>query len=78
LRAFRLPFGAPGEGPPCIPHLPFAIAGDWQDFPFLVHPAMPGRADLAILDRAAVRDAHLFANEKLALILSFPHEDFGC
>src|SRR5450830_1581646 len=24
----RLPFGAPGEGPRCIRHLPFAIAGD--------------------------------------------------
>jgi hypothetical protein len=28
LNAFRLAFGAPGEGPPCILHRPFAIAGD--------------------------------------------------
>jgi hypothetical protein len=26
--AFRLPFGAPGEGPPWVRHLPFGIAGD--------------------------------------------------
>jgi hypothetical protein len=36
LNAFRLPFGAPGEGPPCIRHLPFAIAGDRQGFPLRV------------------------------------------
>jgi hypothetical protein len=30
--AFRLPFGAPDAGPPCIRHLPFAIAGDWRGF----------------------------------------------
>jgi hypothetical protein len=34
--AFQLPFGAPGEGPPCIRHLPFAIAGGWHGFPLRV------------------------------------------
>jgi hypothetical protein len=32
LNAFRLPFGAPIDGPPCILHLPFAIAGDWHGY----------------------------------------------
>jgi hypothetical protein len=36
LNAFLLPFGAPGDGPPCIRQRPFGIAGDWQGFPFLV------------------------------------------
>jgi hypothetical protein len=27
-RRVDYPFGAPGDGPPCIRHLPFAIAGD--------------------------------------------------
>jgi hypothetical protein len=31
-----LPFGAPGEGPPCIRHLPFAIACDWHGLPLSV------------------------------------------
>jgi len=32
----RLPFGAPGEGPPCIRQRPFAIAGDWHRLPLRV------------------------------------------
>src|SRR6266699_410672 len=36
FRAFRLPVGAPGEGPPCIRHLPFAIAGAWHGVPLRV------------------------------------------
>jgi hypothetical protein len=36
LKAFRLPFGAPGGGPPCVRHLPFSIAGDWHGFPLRV------------------------------------------
>ena len=32
MNAFLLPLGAPGEGPPCIRHLPFAIAGDWHHY----------------------------------------------
>jgi hypothetical protein len=36
LNAFWFPFGAPGEGPPCIRHLPFAIAGDWHGLPLRV------------------------------------------
>src|SRR5256885_16760113 len=36
FRAFRLFLGAPGDGPPCIRHLPFAIAGDWHGFPLRV------------------------------------------
>jgi hypothetical protein len=27
FQAFRLPFGAPRDGPPCIRHRPFGIAG---------------------------------------------------
>jgi hypothetical protein len=30
LRAFLFPFGAPGDGPPCIRQRPFGIAGDWH------------------------------------------------
>ena len=33
LSAFRLPFGAPGDGPPCIRQRPFFIAGDWHGVP---------------------------------------------
>jgi hypothetical protein len=33
LYACWFPFGAPGDVPPCILHLPFAIAGDWHGFP---------------------------------------------
>jgi len=29
--------GAPGDGPPCIRHLPFAIAGDWHGLPLRRH-----------------------------------------
>jgi hypothetical protein len=36
LSAFRFPFGAPGDGPPCIRHLPFGIAADWHGFPVRV------------------------------------------
>jgi hypothetical protein len=34
--AFLFPFGAPGEGPPCILQRPFAIPGDWHGFPLRV------------------------------------------
>ena len=34
MNAFRLPIGAPGDGPPCIRHRPLGIAGDWHGFPF--------------------------------------------
>jgi hypothetical protein len=30
LYAFLLPFGAPGDVPPCIRQRPFFIAGDWH------------------------------------------------
>jgi hypothetical protein len=30
IKAFLLPFGAPGDGPPCIRQRPFFIAGDWH------------------------------------------------
>ena len=33
FKAFLLPFGAPGDGPPCIRQRPFFIAGDWQGLP---------------------------------------------
>jgi hypothetical protein len=33
LSACLLPFGAPGESPPCIRHRPFFIAGDWHGLP---------------------------------------------
>jgi len=36
LNAFLLPFGGPGDRPPCIRQRPFGIAGDWQGFPLLV------------------------------------------
>lgn len=31
-----MPLGGPVDFPPCIRHLPFVMAGDWQDLPFLV------------------------------------------
>jgi hypothetical protein len=31
-----LPFGAPGDFPPCILHRPFVIAGDWHLLPLRV------------------------------------------
>jgi len=34
--AFRLPKGAPGDGPPRILYLAFAIAGDGHGFPLRV------------------------------------------
>jgi hypothetical protein len=33
LRAFLFPFGAPGDGPPCIRQRPFGIAGDRHGLP---------------------------------------------
>lgn len=33
---FWFPFGARGDGPPCILQRPLGIAGDWQGFPFRV------------------------------------------
>jgi hypothetical protein len=36
LSAFLFPFGAPGDGPPCIRQRPFGIAGDRHGLPFLV------------------------------------------
>src|SRR5262249_13832929 len=33
FKAFWLPFGAPGDGPPCIRQRPFFIAGDWHGLP---------------------------------------------
>src|SRR5215475_589497 len=33
LRAFLLPFGAPGDSSPCIRQRPFFIAGDWHWLP---------------------------------------------
>lgn len=36
FKAFLFPFGAPGDGPPCIRQRPFFIAGDRQAFPLLV------------------------------------------
>jgi hypothetical protein len=36
LKAFLLPFGGPGDRPPCIRQRPFGIAADWQGFPLLV------------------------------------------
>jgi len=36
LECIPIAFGAPGEGPPCIRHLPFAIAGDWHGLPLRV------------------------------------------
>ena len=36
LRAFLLPFGAPGDFPPCIRQRPFGIAGDLHRLPPLV------------------------------------------
>jgi hypothetical protein len=36
LSAFLFPFGAPGDGPPCIRQRPFGIAGDWHGLPLRV------------------------------------------
>src|SRR6476659_799243 len=40
--AFLFPFGAPGEGPPCIRQRPFGIAGDWQGLPLRVFAPQRG------------------------------------
>jgi hypothetical protein len=42
LRAFLLPFGAPGDGPPCIRQRPFGIAGDRHGFPIRVRAPQRG------------------------------------
>ncbi len=36
FKAFWLPFGAPGDDPPCIRQRPLAIAGDRHGFPLRV------------------------------------------
>jgi hypothetical protein len=36
LKVFLLPFGAPGDNPPCMRHRPFGIAGDRHRLPLLV------------------------------------------
>jgi hypothetical protein len=43
LWAFWLPFGASVDGPPCIRHRPFFIAGDWHGFPLRVEEHPGGR-----------------------------------
>jgi len=42
LKAFLLPFGAPGALPPCIRQRPFRIAGDWQGVPARVRARQLG------------------------------------
>src|SRR5215470_4815656 len=42
LRAFLFPFGAPGDGPPCIRQRPFGIAGDRQGLPLRVFAPQRG------------------------------------
>jgi hypothetical protein len=42
LKAWLLPFGAPGEAPPCIRQRPFIIAGDWHGVPALVRARQRG------------------------------------
>ena len=42
FRAFLFPFGAPGDGPPCIRQRPFGIAGDWQGLPLRVFAPQRG------------------------------------
>jgi len=42
FKAFLFPFEAPGEGPPCILHLTFFIAGDRHGFPLLVFAPQRG------------------------------------
>src|SRR5262249_11680311 len=51
LKAFLFPFGAPGDGPPCIRHRPFGIAGAWQGVPFLVRAPHRGLRCIANLLR---------------------------
>jgi hypothetical protein len=36
LETLLLPFGGPGDIPPCIRQRPFGVAGDWQQLPRLV------------------------------------------
>lgn len=36
FQAFRLPSGAPAEGPPCMWQRPLGIARDWHRFPLCV------------------------------------------
>jgi hypothetical protein len=40
--AFLFPFGAPGDGPPCIRQRPFRIAGDWHRPPLRVFAPQRG------------------------------------
>ena len=40
--AFLFPFGAPGDGPPCIRQRPFGIAGDWHELPLRVFAPQRG------------------------------------
>jgi hypothetical protein len=42
FRAFSFPFGAPGDGPPCIRQRPFGIAGDWHGLPLRVFAPQRG------------------------------------
>lgn len=44
FQALLLPFGAPGDFPPCRRHLPFGIAGDWQAMPERVRAKQRGAA----------------------------------
>jgi hypothetical protein len=42
LKAFLFPFGAPGDGPPCIRHRPFGIAGARHELPLCVRALQRG------------------------------------
>jgi hypothetical protein len=53
LKELRLPFGAPGDRPPCIRQRPFGIAGDRHRLPFLVRPPRrPNHRQKTVMYRA--------------------------
>ena len=62
FQAFRLPLGAPGDGPPCIRQRPLGMAGDWHGLPLRVRAPQP----------LACCIAHAFERRGLSVELSFP------
>ena len=50
MKAFLFPFGAPGDGPPCIRHRPFGIAGARHEFPHN-HTVTRAKSDALLIGR---------------------------
>jgi hypothetical protein len=58
---FAEPFGAPGELPPCIRHLPFGIAGERHGLPVLV--LAPQRGDRCMGNRLCMGLSLMFIRD---------------